>query len=88
MSLLITFRQNQLLLVHMGGLENLANGFREIAVLRISNVNFISQSELYHLQLSLHHVKNATSFENMLTFDSITSVTYKQYILVRGDYLR
>lgn len=31
---------------------------------RVHSVNFVSQPELYHLQLLLYHVKDATSFDD------------------------
>ena len=51
---------------------------------RIHNVNFISQPDLYHLRVLLYHVKDATSFEDLLTVNEVRYATYKQACLARG----
>ena len=51
---------------------------------RIHNVNFISQPELYHLRVFLYHVKDATSFEDILTVNEVWYAAYEQACLARG----
>ena len=51
---------------------------------RIHNVNFVTHPELYHLRLLLYHVKDAISFENLLTVNSIRYATYNQTCLAQG----
>ena len=79
-------------IISIGRCQNISNGSSEWVkrarrtpfIGRIHNISFASQPELYHLRLLLYHVKNATSFEDLLMVNAESYATYKQSCLARG----
>ncbi|GBP60013.1 hypothetical protein EVAR_41295_1 [Eumeta japonica] len=45
---------------------------------------WVGRSKLYHLRLLLHHIKDATNFEDLRTVNDTQYQTYKQACLARG----
>ena len=51
---------------------------------RIHNVSYVAQPECFHLRVLLYHVKDATSFYDLLTVNDIRYALYKQACLAHG----